>query len=416
MTLAPFSSRSRRIRWGLLDQAVSSLTNFTITLLVARVAGPLEFGVFSLAMTLYLFLLWVSRCLTTEPFVVRLTSGGPEEQRVAAIDASGTAVAIGAFTGLFVLVIGFIAEPFPHSVLGGMALAMPALFCQDAFRYVLIVAGRARAAAANDLIWLTVQTSLGTALVLSGHASAPALVAAFGFGAALAAIVGRHQTRVVPSPRSSFRWLRRHSDLGLPFLFEHLAITGAVQVAMVAIAAQAGVVIVGQLRAAMVLLGPLTVVFVGLTVVAMPEAVRLKEKSLLSLSRLVAALALAMPLMTGVWAVAVTMIPDRLGYEFLRANWSSGRELLVPVAALVAGNSCASAAVVGLRALGAARQSLRARIIGTPVMLVTGVIGASMAGARGAAVGLAAATWVDALLAWGAFVHMVRRERLGSMI
>ena len=39
----------RRFGWGLADQAVSSLTNFAVSLYVARSLGAVQFGAFSLA-------------------------------------------------------------------------------------------------------------------------------------------------------------------------------------------------------------------------------------------------------------------------------------------------------------------------------------------------------------------------------
>ena len=71
------------MQWGVVDQAVSSITNFAICIAVARQAPPAEFGAFSLALTLYVTLLWASRSLTTEPFVVRFTAAPPGDQRAA---------------------------------------------------------------------------------------------------------------------------------------------------------------------------------------------------------------------------------------------------------------------------------------------------------------------------------------------
>jgi hypothetical protein len=77
------------------------------------------------------------------------------------------------------------------------------------------------------------------------------------------------------------------------------------------------------------------------------------------------------------------------------------------VAVLIAGHGCALAAVVGLRALGAARQSLGARLWGAPVFLAGGIGGSLVGGAYGAGVGLAVAAWVDAGLAWWALRRVI---------
>ena len=61
----------RRVGWGVGDQALSSLTNFFMGILVARTVSPDDFGAFSLAFGAYVLALVVSRGLTGEPLVVR---------------------------------------------------------------------------------------------------------------------------------------------------------------------------------------------------------------------------------------------------------------------------------------------------------------------------------------------------------
>ena len=403
--LAASQGRSgRRVQWGLVDQAISSLTNFFITLLVARQSGARAFGTFSLGLTLYVFLLWVSRSLVTDPFVVRVSGAAAHVQRRSAAHATGAALTVGLLAAPLVAIVGFLAERGAPLIIGAFALAIPFLLTQDALRYVLFAAGRARAAAINDLVWLLVQVvSIAASFLVQDSPRASTLVGSFGVGAAVAALYGCRQTGVVPSPRSAWLWIYGHRDLGIPFVTELIAVTGTVQIALLAVGTVAGIVALGELRAAMLLMGPLTVLFLGVFVVTTPEAVRLVKRSPEALSRLVIGLGTVMLTTTVVWALAIQLVPDEIGARILGANWGSGRRLLLPVAALIAGNSCALAAVVGLRALGAARASLGARLWGAPVVLIGGIVGARIGGPYGAAVGLAMASWVDVVLAGTAF-------------
>ena len=59
--------RVRRLGWGVADQAVSSLTNFGVSIYVARTLGAVQFGAFSLAYVTYAFALNASRGLATDP-------------------------------------------------------------------------------------------------------------------------------------------------------------------------------------------------------------------------------------------------------------------------------------------------------------------------------------------------------------
>ena len=43
----------RRLGWGVADQAVSSVTNFAVSIYVVRELGAVQFGAFSLAYVTY---------------------------------------------------------------------------------------------------------------------------------------------------------------------------------------------------------------------------------------------------------------------------------------------------------------------------------------------------------------------------
>jgi O-antigen/teichoic acid export membrane protein len=178
---------------------------------------------------------------------------------------------------------------------------------------------------------------------------------------------------------------------------------------LLAIAVIAGAAALGAVRAAMLLLGPLTVFFVAMFVISVPEVIRARERSPAALPRMVVILGAAMVLATGAWVGAVVLVPDSMGRALLGANWGPARHLLPAMALVTAAHGCALAAVAGLRALGAARESLRARLWGAPVLLLGAIVGATFAGAYGAGVGLAAGAWIDAILAWAAFRQMLRR-------
>jgi len=385
------------------------LTNFAIALLVARQTAPRDFGVFSIGLTLYVALLWVSRSLCTEPYVVTLAAATPEDQRAQATDATGAALTVGIFAGLIVVGVGIIVESAP-AVLGAMAIAMPGLLLQDAYRYVMLASGRARSAALNDLVWLVSETLLAAVLIWSGHSTAVLLTLAFGLGASIGAAVGALQTRVIPKPRATRSWLHDHRELAIPFVLEFIAIAGGLQLSLLLVAALAGVKAVGDLRAGLILTGPLTVVFLGLYVLSLPEAVRLRERSTAALGRFARALGIIMPAATVLWTMAVLAVPRSVGVQILGDYWSPARRLLPATATLTAANACALAAAMGLRALGAAKASLRARLRAAPFGILGGAIGALLAAARGAAVGLAAAAFIDAALVWIALRRALKKE------
>lgn len=394
------SGGAHRARWGIFDQGISSFTNFAITAVVAHQVSPTGFGAFSVALAMYVCVLWVARSLVGEPFVVRLTSASFDLQTAAAREALGTAVATGAATGLAAVVLGLSIRGPTGSALAAMGLFLPCLLAQDAYRYVLMARGRARAAAANDGLWLAVQGLVIAALLLAGRDSVATLVIAFGAGATVAAMFGGWQTGVLPAVNRARPWLRAHADLWLPFVLELLTVNATPQLSMLAVAALGEVVTVGEVRAGMFLFAPLSVLFSGLFLIGLPEAVRLRQRSLPGLRVFVVALAVGGVALTSLWAAALWLLPGDAGRAALRSNWATGRHLLWPMAAFTAAGVVTMAAIIGLRALEVARRSIRVRIWAGPVVFGAGVAGAEIAGASGAAIGLAASSWLSAALAW----------------
>src|SRR5918999_2161747 len=93
-TLAPRAATAR-LGWGLADQAVSSITNFALGIVVARSLGAAGFGAFSLAWVSYGVILNVSRGLATDPLTVRYSGPLDDRWRSAAGRAASTATALG---------------------------------------------------------------------------------------------------------------------------------------------------------------------------------------------------------------------------------------------------------------------------------------------------------------------------------
>src|ERR1700749_1226260 len=94
----------KRLSWGVADQAVSSLTNFAVSIYVARVLGATELGAFSLAYVTYGFMLNASRGLGTDPLLVRYSGAEVPVWRKAVANCTGTAVSVGLASGVLALV------------------------------------------------------------------------------------------------------------------------------------------------------------------------------------------------------------------------------------------------------------------------------------------------------------------------
>ncbi len=394
-----FRETAGRLSWGLADQAVSSLTSFAVGAVVARSLGATGFGIFTLAWVTYGVVLSVSRGLATDPLVVRFSNVPTESWRAAVSRSSGSALLVGVMAGALSLLGGLAIGGSIGTGFIALGLVLPGVLLQDSWRFAFFAAGHGRKALVNDTIW---SAALIPALVFAAqHGSVFAFVLAWGLPGAVAAGCGCVQARLLPAIGGTRAWLRQQRDLGLRYMVENVSNSGAKQLRMYGLGAIAGLADVGVLRGAELLLAPFLAVLMGLGLVGVPEAVRVLRRSPRRLPRFCLLLGGGQATAALLWGSALLLLlPDAIGRLILGSVWEPAADLILPVTLAVAGAGFTAGAVVGLRGLGAARRSLRARLFTSFMSLVGGLAGATVAGAVGMSWGSALAMWVGAVVWW----------------
>ncbi|GAA2564881.1 MULTISPECIES: MATE family efflux transporter [Streptomyces] len=387
-----------RLSWGLADQAASSLSNFVVGIYVARSLGLTAFGAFSLAWVTYGVVLNVSRGLATDPLVVRF-SGVPEASwRGAVARSSGTALVVGAVIGAVCLAAGLGVGGDVGPAFAGLGVMLPGLLLQDAWRYAFFAAGDGRKAFVNDVVW---GVALVPAMVVAAQVgSVAAFILAWGSSAAVAAVYGCVQSRIRPRPAEAREWLRDHRDLGTRYLVENVGLSGASQLRAYGLGAIVGVGAVGEVRGAELLLGPFLAVLMGLSLVTVPEAARVLRQAPERLGRFCLLLGGGQTVAALLWGAALLLMPDRLGELVLGDVWSGASALIVPVTLSVAAAGLGTGAAGGLRALAAARRSLRCQLFASACYVGGGLGGAVAGGTIGSAWGVAAASLCGSAVWW----------------
>jgi hypothetical protein len=94
------------------------------------------------------------------------------------------------------------------------------------------------------------------------------------------------------------------------------------------------------------------------------------------------------------------LLPASIGVQILGKTWATAHALILPTALATAGGGIVAGASVGLRALAAARESRNARTVLSALQVAGGLVGAWVAGATGAAWGLAAANLGGSVQWW----------------
>ncbi|RFC77950.1 hypothetical protein DXZ75_09100 [Streptomyces sp. AcE210] len=387
-----------RLSWGLADQAASSLSNFAVGIYVARSLGVTAFGVFSLAWVTYGVVLSVSRGVGTDPLVVRFSGVPDASWRGAVARSSGTALGVGAVIGTVCLAVGLALGGSVGIAFACLGVMLPGLLLQDAWRYAFFAAGTGRKAFVNDLVW---GVALVPAMVVAARVgSVAAFVLAWGASAAVAALYGCLQSGIRPQLTGARQWLRTHRDLGYRYLVENTCLSGASQLRAYGLGAIVGVGAVGAVRGAELLLGPFLAVLMGLSLVTVAEAARVLRQAPHRLGPFCLLLGGGQAVAALLWGAALLLMPDRLGAFVLGDVWHDASQLILPAVLGVAGAGLGTGAAAGLRALAAARRSLRSQLFASACYVSGGLGGAVAAGTVGSAWGVAVATLCGSAVWW----------------
>ena len=391
----------RRLSWGVADQAVSSLTNFAVSIYIARSLGAAQYGAFSLAYVTYGFALNASRGLATDPLLVRFSGTDVPTWRRAVAPCTGAAAATGLGAGICVLAAAIFLHGPTRSAFLALGLTLPALLLQDSWRYAFFALGRGIQAFINDVIWAVVLLPALVLLRATGHANVFWFVFAWGAAAGAGAAAGPIQARVVPRLSGTREWLSQHRDLGFRYLAEGTSNSAAAQLRNYGVGLILGLAALGYLQAASTLMGPFQVVLYGMGLVALPEAARILRRSPQHMPAFCVLFTIALTLLGLAWGVILLVaLPRGLGQWMLGSLWRPTYPLVLPTTLFVMGGCASSGAGMWLHALGAARRSLRAAMLTSVAYVVCSLAGAFAGGAVGSIRGAAAGTWIGAAMYW----------------
>jgi len=392
---------SRRLSWGVADQAMSSLTNFLLSIYIVRTLGAAQFGAFSLAYVTYGFAVNASRGVAIDPILIRFSGTDLPTWRRAAASCTGTALFMGLVTGACALVTGLLLGGTTGLGFLALGLTLPGLLLQDSWRYAFFALGRGHHAFINDAIWAVILFPSLTLLHTSGHGNVFWFVFAWGAAATVGAAIFSLQARVVPTLEGVWEWLSRHRDIGPRYLAVNTGGNAAEQLRTYTVSGILGVAAVGYIQAARTLMGPFMVIFFGMSLIAIPEAAQILRRSPRHLPLFCAAVSTGLTVLGLAWGAALLVaLPRGLGQLMLGDIWRPAYPLVLPATVYLMSTCATIGASMGMLALGAARRSLRATIVTTVLIVTCALIGAVAGGTLGSMRCAAAGSWVGTLVSW----------------
>lgn len=349
----------------------------------------------------YAFSLNASRGLATDPLLSRFSGVDTRTWRRAVSGCTATAIVTGIVTGAGVLVTASLLHGPARGAFAALGLTLPGLMLQDSWRYSFFASGRGHHALVNDVIWGATLIPSLVVLKVTGHATVFWFVFAWGSTAAVGAIAGLLQARVVPRLTQARAWLLVHRDLGPRYLLEGTANSGSTQLRNYVVGGMLGLSALGYVQGAGTLMGPFMVIFFGMGLVTQPEAARVLRRSPKHFAVFCALVAGGLAAAGVLWVVfLLAALPLGLGHLMLGSLWKPTYPLVLPLGISVIGGCISAGAGAGLHALSASKRSMRAMFQSSVFYVVFGVTGAVLDGAMGTMIGAAVSGLIGAGLFW----------------
>lgn len=389
---------SKRGYYALSINAVSSLGNFAVSLSLARQLPISELGLFATAYSLYALSSGLMRAAILEPSLAI-----PNTSR-----STARVSILGLVIGAILTVLGLLASS-PYFLFLG--LAMHGLLVYDYMRTYEMASGNARRALSYECCWFVASVAISfavTTLAITGWEG-------FAIWAASGALLGYVYALARRAPLRP-RWQKEGGPrfkTSCAFGLDYLVGSGSAQFTTSLLAVIVGPAIVGGIRAAATLLGPIGLVIATARTLMIPLLARenrSEERRSILLAVLMTAIlsALTLPFL-----VLVALLPVSVGTDILGANWSFAEPLL-PLLAIESFLLVLSIApFAGLRSLLAARRTLVTRICLAILRVGCIVAAGQIAGALGACLAIAGIAAVSAVVWWIAYI---RANKLSSKL
>jgi len=382
----------RRLSFGLADQAVSTITNFITAVYVARFLGAGQVGAFSVAYVTYAFALNAARGLATGPLMVNYSGTDLRTWRRAVADCTGTSLSVGLAAGACVLAAAVLISGAEGSDLLALGITLPGLMLQDGWRYSFFALGRGAQALINDLTWAAVLLTAMELLRVTNHVDGFWLMLAWGLAANVAAGIGLAQARVAPRLLGTFRWISAHRRFGPRYLVNNCSYGTGLMLGLRA---------TGYIQAASTVMGPITVLFLGTTLIGMPECARLLRRGPAALRPFCLLVSGGLAVAAVAWgAMLLVALPRGLGAWLLGPIWRPAYPLAIPLTLFVAAQGLSAGASMGLASLGAADRVLRVTLVTSPLVAGCALAGALAGGTGGTLYASAAASWLAMPVGW----------------
>lgn len=384
------------------DQGVAALTNILVLVVAARLSTVADFARFSGVYLVFTVLLGVFGAYTGQPLVLR--RGASDETRGACRSAVAFTLLVSAVIGG--LLAGVCVTPAGDTAraLMMLGLVLPVVLAQDTARYAFATLQAQHLALAADTLRLV--CVLGALSVQPHGTSAARLVAVWGLSAlpALLLSVTVLHRRTAGTP-ALLRPLLRRGHLGRRFVVEFGVGNATSQLSVLGLGVVGNPLVVGALRGATTLFGPLNVLFTSATGFGPPLLGRLATDRLRV--RATAALAAVLAATAAGWATVLALLPGSVGRHLLGDTWPTAAALLPATGSQYAAMAVGTCGLLALRLLDP-RTTLSIQVVFSLTAVAFLICGYVLGGVPGAAWGLCLGSVCKAIATWTRVARLTR--------
>lgn len=377
------SVRLRRIGWGVIAQALTSLANLVISFQGAIHLGTRGFGALATVVALLYIIQSGSRALFGQVYISLHSATSIHDAESNAVRAQGGALLTG-FTAGAALAITAVFIPAPQvltEALFAASAATAAMAMFDCRRFVLIGQRRTRAAAFSALILLLVQLGGGVVLRLLGRTEAWSLILLLALSNTTACLAVMPKQMLKWQFASTVSWLREHHRLARTFLVDSFSVTAAGQGIPIVVTGIIGLEATASLRSAILLMAPVFFLIQAFDPQATAEMARVDECRRWRVSVVIQAIAFGAG---AIMSAVVLSLPDEL-LDHLGGDNALAAQAALPGTALFLTASLMS---IGPKAILRVKQATfwltAIRAATFPLMLGAPAAAAALTGSAGA--------------------------------
>jgi O-antigen/teichoic acid export membrane protein len=204
-------------------------------------------------------------------------------------------------------------------------------------------------------------------------------------------------------------WITRTWRLAAGFLSDFVITTGAQQATLLLLPAVSSLGVVGALRTAQVVNGPLNVLIGATAIVLLPSAARRREaRNLTGALRDARRAAGHLVAISAVYLVLLSLALPHWGQPLLGDQWQNSRAVIPLICVHMALMGLLQGPVLTLRGFGRVRSLVPTRLVITPGNMAAPLVGAYFGGAIGMAWGMLLSASAAALVWWLALCRFTR--------